>query len=384
MYGQKSASNAPAMEEIQMVDMQSGWARTRDDYVLLRTSDGGTSWRDFTPVNSSGDKIRVVRIAALPSNIAWVVAGGMQKAPGSISTSSITNIFHTVDGGRTWKSVAIPSPGDMSISFINPREGWILAVTGAWAGSEAVDIYHSTDGGGTWDKVASDEGPGPHGPRPNSSSGISFGGDKDAITFLNSATGWITLGSGGMDRLLYLYVTHDSGHTWRLQSLPVPRELTPHWQPSLPWPAKLKFFTARDGILSTFWGLLTDSGQQTGTVIVFYATHDGGTTWTYTAPVHVNMSDFAYQAVADMDHAWVLNGSVLRTTSDGGGRWTAMASNPLLADVMQLDFISSQVGWAVRQTNRFVAGGGPTFPYLLKTLNGGRTWTPVPYAILQQ
>jgi photosystem II stability/assembly factor-like uncharacterized protein len=95
------------------------------------------------------------------------------------------------------------------------------------------------------------------------------------------------------------------------------------------------------------------------------------------------MSDFAYQAVADMDHAWVLNASVLRATSDGGRRWAAMPSNQLLADVTQLNFISSQFGWAIRQTNGFMgaAGGKPTFPFLLKTLDGGRTWSPVTYTI---
>lgn len=353
--GQMRTDDPPALETIRMVDRQTGWAVTELRHVgrLLRTTDGGIHWRDVTPLRPSGHKIGVWRITVLSSLIAWVVTSDT-KGTGA-------EIFRTVDGGRTWRSAVTPSA--KSISFINPHEGWLIASLAAWAGKEMVEIYRSMDGGETWTKVASAT-------MTDNSSGLPIGGSKTAITFLNPRTGWIAgvqLQAGGF----YLYVTRNAGRTWQRQTLPLLKELRPHWR-GVPQPPK--FFTTRDGILPVFYDILNDSGQETGRLVVFYATHDGGTTWTHTAPVRVNTSDLAYQAVVDMNHAWVVNGGILHATSDGGRRWAMMPPNPLFADVKQLEFDSPRVGWAIRQT----------FPFLLRTLDGGHTWTPVTYTILRQ
>jgi photosystem II stability/assembly factor-like uncharacterized protein len=317
--------------------------------MLLRTTSGGIQWTDVTPVDSSGHKIDGPYFHAFNSRIAWVE---------KVSLAAITEIFRTIDGGRTWKSAAVPAPSVTSISFINPREGWLIAfLVAALGANESADIYRSTDGGATWMKVAW-------------SPGLPYG-VKRSISFLNSATGWITVLDPRGNRP-YLYVTHDGGRTWRSQDMPLPRELTPRWEAR---PEPPKFFSSRNGSISVHYDILNDSGERTRSVIVLYATHDGGTTWTYTASLQVNASEAVYQAVADMNHAWVLNGGVLHTTSDGGQRWVAILANPLLAvDAKQLDFISPQTGWAIRRT----------FPFLLKTLDGGRTWAPVAYAVLSQ
>ncbi len=373
MRGQIPASDAPALEtfqveKIHMVDGQSGWAISWDprspESALLRTTDGGTHWRDVTPRRDRGHKIGVWRITALSSLVAWVIPAD--------TTGPSAEVFRTTDGGHTWRSAAIPPPAGLtrvsasSISFINPREGWLIVFLVAYSGHEEDEIYHSTDGGETWIKVASTT-------RDDDSSGLPITGGKDAITFLDSTTGWIT-GGTIVPEWLYAYATHDGGRTWQKQEMPLPKELTPHWNAFSKPP---KFFTAQDGILPVHYSLLNDSGQQS-ILVAFYATHDGGTTWTYTAPVSVSASEVVYYAVADMNHAWVTHGSVLRATTDGGRQWVTLPPNPPFADVTQLDFISSDVGWAVRNTSRS-RGGAPTFPFLLKTLDGGRTWAPVIY-----
>jgi len=124
--GQMRADDPPALETIRMVDRQTGWAVTRYVGALLRTTDGGTRWRDVTPLISSGSKIRVFEIAVLSPLIAWVSGAGP-------SDSMTTEIFRTFDGGRTWRrSAPIPAPEVSSISFINPREGWLIAFLGAY------------------------------------------------------------------------------------------------------------------------------------------------------------------------------------------------------------------------------------------------------------
>lgn len=364
MHGQTPAADASALVTIRMVAAQTGWAILIDKLsgasALLRTTDGGTHWRDVTPLTSSGSKIRVLRITVLSPLIAWVV-------PVNAKDSATAELFHTTDGGRSWRRAVIPAAG--AISFINPREGWLMTTLRAGMGIEENEVYRSTDGGDNWLRVA-------RATTDDNSSGLTITGPKIAVTFLDSVTGWITGLKRGGD-WLNLHVTRDGGYTWRQQNVPLPREVMPHWDA---WPEPPKFFTAQDGILPILYSLANDSGQIAGRVVVFYTTHDGGTTWKHTAPVRVNVKDQAYQTVADMNHAWVLNGDVLHATSDGGRQWTKMPPNPLLADVIQLDFISPKVGWAVRN-RAFYAGGTPTFPFLLKTLDGGRTWAPVTYTV---
>ncbi len=357
MHGQMHTPVSP-LHSIQMIDSQIGWAATRVcgpclpqmvSGLMLRTTNGGTEWNDVTPVDSSGQRGDVLYFYVLNSHFAWV------EKPSTAAPS--TEIFRTVDGGRVWKSVAIRTMEVTSISFINPRQGWLMAFDGAYAGSEAVSIYSSADGGETWIAVSSVP---PFGKKDS----LPFVGGKTSITFVNPTTGWVTVEDPRSNQP-FLYVTRDGGYTWRPQSLPLPPEVKAPWgaSPMLP-----KFLNSQEGIVSAFFTLRNDSGERTGGLAIFFATHDGGTTWTYIAPVPAG-----YNAVADMNHAWSLSAGVLRMTSNGGHQWVTLPPNPLFVDVNRLDFISPQVGWAIKQTH----------PFLLKTSDAGRTWAPLPYTILR-
>jgi len=351
IHGQPRGEETPALTTLHMVDDKTGWAHGGG---VLRSTDGGINWRDITPIYSSGQRVGFSNITALSHQVAWVI-------PAATNVSAPKEIFRTSDGGLTWRGATIQVPALTSLSFINPREGWLLASFGAAAGSEAVEAYRSTDGGGTWISV---------GPL----SGLPNGGDKTGITFLNSTTGWIT-GLTLQYDTLYLYVTHDSGRTWRPQVIPLPPEVIPHWR-GVPQQPPPKFFTARDGILPVFYEIYAgpnDSLHSTGEIAVaIYATHDGGMTWTYSSVKRVN--GFYLISFADTNHGWLMNGSNLYATSDGGRRWTTIHPSQLPFDTTQLEFISPQVGWAIRQK----------VPSLNKTLDGGLTWAPLPYRIQRQ
>ncbi len=351
IHGQPREEETPVLTSLYMVDDKTGWAYGGG---VLRSTDGGINWRDITPINSSGQRIGFSKITALSHQVAWVI-------PAPTDAFAPKEIFRTSDGGVTWRGATIQAVALTSLSFINPREGWLLASFGAAAGSEAVKVYRSTDGGVTWISV------GPLNGLPN-------GGNKGAITFLNSTTGWITEGMLQYDTP-YLYLTHDSAHTWQEQTMPLPPEVTPHWRgvPHQPGP---KFFTARDGILPVFFEIYAgpdDSLHSTGEIIVaIYATHNGGMTWTYSSVKRIIGSYLI--SFADVNHGWLMNGSNLYATSDGGRRWTTIHSSQLPFDTTQLEFISPQVGWAIRQK----------VPSLNKTLDGGLTWAPLPYRIQRQ
>ncbi len=347
----RGVCDVPSLNSIHMIDALTGWAVThkQEANTLLRTIDGGTQWTDVTPLTSSGQQVGAGPVAVLTSSTAWVANG--------------TKIFHTIDGGRTWRKVALPAgPSDYvtSIDFINPREGWLLVATGVWMANEAVDIYRSTDGGENWVKVAGAAA-------DNASSGLSTAGSKGAIAFRSATTGWITGANGPAHDELFLYVTYDSGRTWREQGLSVPPQVTSPWFAETAPP---KFFTARDGILPVSYSYGTNSNSYGS--VVFYVTHDGGMTWTYATPVPATLTMWNVTlSFVDMNRGWATDGDALYETSNGGRQWTRIPPAQLLADVKQLDFISPQVGWAVIKIS----------PYLLKTLDGGRTWIPVLYTI---
>jgi photosystem II stability/assembly factor-like uncharacterized protein len=73
-----------------------------------------------------------------------------------------------------------------------------------------------------------------------------------------------------------------------------------------------------------------------------------------------------------MNHGWIADGDTLYVTIDSGRQWTTIRSTSF-PGAKQLDFISPQVGWAVARE----------VPFLLKTLDGGRTWFAVTYTILR-
>lgn len=344
--------DTPALESIHMVDARAGWAVTArtGSSTLLHTTDGGSHWTVVAPRSPSGQEVAVFQISVLTSLVAWAVPAGTTPA-------TTTQIFHTVDGGRAWSNATIPARSGHSIHFINDRDGWVLSEEGYAMGGEAVDVYRSTDAGATWTKVASAR-------LHDESSGLPFGGGKVGITFLNATTGWIT-GADLGPHWLYFYVTHDGGRTWRQQDLRVPPQVTSPWYNLTKAP---KFFTPQDGILPVFYSIADPATYHTvASVGVFYVTHNGGTTWTYTTPVSAG----GPLSFADVDHGWIVGGDLLYVTGDGGRRWTKMQPAPPLTGITQLDFISSGIGWALRETA----------PFLLKTVDGGHTWTTVAYRI---
>ncbi len=102
-----------------------------------------------------------------------------------------------------------------------------------------------------------------------------------------------------------------------------------------------------------------------------YVTHDGGTTWKSTMPLPAAFGTIDF---VDMQHGWVTDGMVLYSTSDGGQHWTKLSPGANFEQVTDLSFVSSTTGWAI-------GGQSNTSSFLLKTTDGGKTWTPIPFSI---
>ncbi len=344
-----------------MFDERTGWAVGAEGGSgawskgavgsVLRTIDGGSHWKDVTPQPPSGQHLfqGVPFVRAFSPLSAWATAALYLPTPDG-RNSSTSVIFHTADGGQTWTS-ATTSVG-WTMDFINARDGWLVG---------GDDVYHSTDGGKTWAKIGNAKFP----PYPSS------------ITFLNATTGWIVCNTVGNSFRTYLFLTRDGGHTWQQKKLPLPLKLitdAPNLRAESP-----KLLSAQDAVLPVRYEAAKDAG------VFFWLTHDGGTTWTPTTPVSLPgtfsgsrmMPGYRASSLADVSHGWVTDGDALYVTSDGGRRWRKRLPSPRFeSPVGELEFISPRVGWAT--------GLPLDKPFLSKTLDGGRTWTSVPYTILRQ
>jgi photosystem II stability/assembly factor-like uncharacterized protein len=348
---------------IRMMGPLAGWAvtaiREPGPNRLLHTNDGGAHWDDVTPQAAA---YGVSRPALLTPLIAWI------EGPA---------LLQTADGGHTWQSVGpLPMfrargnsalfPAGGLLDFIDPRNGWRM--TGAAAGeNEEVYLHRTADGGASWAQIA-------YAANGDERSGLPFAGAKAGITFVDAATGWVT-GSGSGCGRTYLYASRDGGRTWRPQPLPLPRRVRSRWNASTQPPV---FFSIRDGVLpvSVAYAVKDESCEAGQRVIVFYATHDGGATWTASTPVMGR--GVAAWSFADMSHGWALGESALYRTTDGGRQWTLLPLPPEFADIHELDFISPQVGWAVRGSMWTLKQTPGSF---LKTVDGGQTWAPVAYTV---
>jgi photosystem II stability/assembly factor-like uncharacterized protein len=340
--------NVGSISSIHMLDATTGWALT--DKVVLRTTDGGIHWQDVTPPHAS---INAANLAVLDASTAWVA---MPQLGGST-----IQVFHTGNAGQTWQETTVKVNGftdGAQITFINANDGWMLAGLGAGAGSEAVAVYRTTDGGATWANVSSTNPPNNVTPMA-----LPLAGDKNGLSFLTPSTGWAT--GTEPSNIPWLYVTHDGGQTWQRQPLQLPPNQS-NAEFSITPPT---FFNASDGILPVN-GFSVGSQPVQGSDI--YVTHDGGTTWTSTSRLPINATSVKF---LDVNHGWVTDGSVLYMTSDEGQHWTKIFSvTSNMPKFQQLSFTSSQVGLAIAYTDSGAM-------VLLKSEDGGQSWTQVGYVV---
>ena len=350
----------PSIRTLSMMTPTAGWALEAS--AILHTTDGGTSWE---PVSPAGVPIiRIWSIFALDARTAWVTIS--RPAPQGPA------VVHTTNDGRTWRTTSLPLPDDADglgpITFADARHGWLLVSLGAGVGSEGVQILGTGDGGAHWlalSRTASAD------PAPGS---LPLSGIKTGLGFRDTTTGWVTAAVAGPADSAWLYRTRDAGYTWQHQSLQLPTS----YQQVAPALYPPRFFTPRGGVLPVV--LLSQTGIPT---LDFFTTRDGGVTWSTTTPFpSTAVAGSPVWAFADPAHGWAALGTQLFSTTDGGRHWSKIDANLAVGIVTQLDFVNAQDGWLLGAVpvgtcvGECLRGRGPLAGApLLRTVNGGRTWT---------
>lgn len=340
--------NAPgqpvALQDIHMVDVLHGWAISYDKAHILYTTNGGTQWHDVTP-HTGWPQFTFGASEFLDVTHAWVT---LQTNANKVS------IFRTYNGGQTWLETPLldQGAGVSQLSFADPQNGWLLFNINAATGHQAIDILHTTDGGATWLTTSSAN------ERTDSQAGaIPFSGDKSGMGFLNATTGWVT-GTVPINNQTWLYVTHNGGSTWQLQSLPLPANSNIQVATMPP-----TFFSSSQGIMPVN---IFDGGNK----LSIYSTNNGGTSWQGSTPAAVPDNVVVF---VDPTHGWAAgntnNALAIYGTSNGGQQWTELNANigDGITTIVRLSFISQTTGWLLG-----TAAADTTLLY--QTTDGGKTW----------
>jgi len=252
-------------DQIKFVDGDTGWLLGSIDdpsgcvgancsRAILRTTDGGRSWRQQF---ASGEFGLLGQLSAVDAQHAWVLQPGQACRTSfdgcptrvwgtsdgitwsqlavvdgtttsldfvdanngwiALHTSAEASVLVTHDGGRTWSRQfhASGAPPLLQISFVNARDGWALGSDVAYCamgGCGGYTLYATTDGGATWTTLQRPEGEQWWGPTPRLASGSGFLGPP---RFVSPTSGWIPIDTGAGAGAGGVLVTTDGGRTWR-------------------------------------------------------------------------------------------------------------------------------------------------------------------------
>src|SRR6267378_3781557 len=371
------------LEGVDFVNPTTGWLVAKFDsgrFALLHTGDAGRTW---------------TRQLAGDANQGGVYMRFFDSSHGVFALLGNQPLtFQTSDGGRTWSSQATVNSSAylQSVSFIDPRHGWLLARS--TTNPDEIQLLRTADGGTTWANLGL---PASRGSRPY------------RVQFVDAAVGWLDTVSA---RPL-AHRSTDGGVSW----IPVPLPA-----PGGGWPATGQFFVAAQathgaGVVATVVNFVpyvgrTGVGEQViafppltvrafdgGLPVVYrYATFvdaspgsdlrkaatgstsgryaqayapnqvqlgslDGGLTWKVIEPP----SGAGAIGYSDARNWWWIGSGMWSRSSDGGVTWTAARNIGLIEPLPgTLTLLDSKHAWyGAMAGNRAV---------LERTVDGGFTW----------
>ena len=329
------------LDSLQMTSASTGWALrwtqnpavANDGYLApARTTDGARTWTSVTPppvralVAAPG---ATAVLHALDGERAWLAVTA--AAPDN-SPVHLTDVFATVNGGRTWTTSApLKASGNaVFLSFAGPERGWLLMADGAAMQQEPVQLYRTGDAGLHWSLAAQT-------PRTGTgSNGLPVTCDKAGLVFAAAFAGWLrrcVLLSAGA-----LLVSRDGGVIWASQALPVPASSCLPDECEVFGPQ----FVGRAGFLVI---------DRAPAAPYFLVSQDLGMTWRSEPLPPGAGKDPRVQFFSPRSGVLVSGGPpgaigpVFYTTADGGRTWTAVRQGRSLSQ-LGIDFVSEQTGFA--------------------------------------
>ncbi len=127
----------------------------KGSFQVYMTNDGGRSWQEIASKgieampNEGAFAASGTCLAVAGSSDAWIATGG----------SATSRVFHSPDGGKTWRASSTPIPagaaarGVFSVAFLNPKEGFAAGGDYKETRMAGTNGAFTTDGGASWTPV---------------------------------------------------------------------------------------------------------------------------------------------------------------------------------------------------------------------------------------
>ena len=343
-----------AFRSIQMIDNRTGWAvadvgrgaTTR----ILRTEDGGLSWRDRSPLD--GDFFHGYFLDGSTA-WAWTTWGGLA--------------FRTLDGGRSWEEV-----GSMAVDpytgFVDSQHGWQLLAEQWGLSFRQFDILSFTttqDGGRTWQET-----------NPPPGWGTAYMAYPSAQTVWAVRAGFAKTIEGvpNLGVPYRIETTFDAGRTWTTRQMPLPAEAFTHRREHegtyLSGVGNCEFVSPVYNSIAIWKVALTCEHASW-----MYTTATQGKTWiispmpagAYAQLQFVNPRQ-GWLFVLDSEDDYL---GTLYRTSTGGQGWELVKRTGWKH--LSLSFVDDQIGWAVA-CDMVYCYQQDAERALVKTTDGGGTW----------
>lgn len=278
-------------------------------------------------------------------------------------------IWHTRDGGRTWKLQTSPVACRWeAVQFLDEVNGWVVgSLTQPHSHLTKAVLLKTRDGGQQWTVVRTDTLPGLRG-----------------VKFFDAKNGWVWGDASG----LYpsgVFRTNDGGQSWT----PISKGNTSGWiagdfrdhrsgavagqaselglvagveiRPSRTTDLGLRYLRQLKLTAGTGGWLVGDGG-------LALTTNDSGFTWTApTGALPAAATHFDFRALAvSGTHCWIAGspGTLVFHSADSGQTWQTQRTEQF-APLKSLSFLDENRGWAVG-----------AFGTILGTRDGGQTWRP--------
>ncbi|MBN9493689.1 hypothetical protein J0H33_10140, partial [bacterium] len=282
------------------------------------------------------------------------------------NTPSGGSVLRTADGGGHWRNVSPPGVASASAAspissgfFLDSEHGWFAVEEfPPGGGATSATVWRTDDGGRSWT----------HGEAIG-------GGARGTLSFTNADAGWYleSLGAGAGSEGVAIYRTTDGGTHWTKTTVT-----------SNSGSSGLPLSCTKSGIVFTDENHGWVTGQCMGGAPFFYATGDGGTTWTQVSlpdpadpaqpliqcqcafdPPRFTTPNDGFMAASVPDAGG--DGKYVYTTADGGKTWKVAGGAPVQNALAVYGFANP--------THWFAATNGSNTLY--GTSDGGKTWSVI-------
>ena len=329
---------------------------------VWKSTDKGARWSSIWPDDQTQS---VGALAIAPDGTLYAGTGEAGPGGGS-STYGGGGVFRSRDGGASWEHIGLTDTSRIGRVVVDPEDPQRIFVAGTGplytTKGQGRGLFLSTDGGDTWDKVLKGD---------NATTGAVDVAIDPRDSKIVYAAMWDNFRE--RDRRLYegvgsgLYKSTDAGRTWARIGAPMfgPRADL----------GRIGVAVASDGTV------YANAAGVSGTYNGFYASKDGGLTWTSGPPPTVPLDSFYVYGwwfgriyVDPKDPTHVYQAGVQLQESKNGGQTFANAPGEYHAD-------QHGMAWDPKVPGRVYLGNDDG---VYRSDNNGQSWNKFKYLPIGQ